>query len=93
MFRRSLEPLACHEPPTHGNAETLVLDILAAMDAHGIDGDWTAGSLALHTKAVIEGRFILAKASGDSCHAIEAMGFHEGWGKAANQFEELAKTL
>jgi uncharacterized protein YndB with AHSA1/START domain len=23
----------------------------------------------------------------------EAMGFHEGWGKAADQLEELAKTL
>jgi uncharacterized protein YndB with AHSA1/START domain len=23
----------------------------------------------------------------------EAMGFHEGWGKAADQLEELAKSL
>ncbi|RST86304.1 TetR/AcrR family transcriptional regulator [Aquibium carbonis] len=57
----------------HGHAETLVPDIQAAMDAQGIDAGWTAESLALHTQAVIQGGFILAKASGDARHAVEAI--------------------
>jgi TetR/AcrR family transcriptional regulator, transcriptional repressor for nem operon len=57
----------------HGHAETLVADIQAAMDARGLSPDWTAESLALHTQAVIQGGFILAKASGDPRHAVEAI--------------------
>jgi TetR/AcrR family transcriptional regulator, transcriptional repressor for nem operon len=38
--------------------------IAAAMTARGIVGDWTAESLALHTQAVLQGAFILAKANG-----------------------------
>lgn len=48
-----------------GHAETLIPDIQAAMDVHGIKGEWTAESLARHTQAVLQGAFILAKASGD----------------------------
>ncbi len=54
-----------------GHAETLVDDIQAAIDAHGITPDWTAKSLALHTQAVLQGAFILAKASGDRTIAEE----------------------
>jgi len=39
-------------------------DIAAAMKAYGIEADWTAKSLALHTQAVLQGAFILAKAKG-----------------------------
>ena len=31
--------------------------------------------------------------SADDCAAHEKMGFHEGWGKAADQLETLAKSL
>jgi uncharacterized protein YndB with AHSA1/START domain len=31
--------------------------------------------------------------SDDDCKAHEAMGFHEGWGKATEQLEALARTL
>jgi TetR/AcrR family transcriptional repressor of nem operon len=47
-----------------GHAETLEADISAAMKAYRIRADWTAASLALHTQAVLQGAFILAKAKG-----------------------------
>jgi TetR/AcrR family transcriptional repressor of nem operon len=37
-------------------------DIAAAMAAYGIEGDWSAASLALYMQAVLQGSFILAKA-------------------------------
>lgn len=56
-----------------GHARTLVADIEDAIAARGLSPDWTAESLALHTQAVIQGGFILAKASGETRHAIEAI--------------------
>ena len=47
-----------------GHAETLVVDIEAARRLYKIEGDWTAEGLALHTQAVLQGGFILAKAKG-----------------------------
>ena len=50
-----------------GHAATIEPDIAAAMAAHGIAAaDWTAASLAVHTQAVLQGAFILAKATGDA---------------------------
>lgn len=43
------------------HAATLQPDIEAAMRERGMTPDWTAESLALHTQAVIQGAFILAK--------------------------------
>lgn len=54
-----------------GHAVTLEDDIQAAIDARGLKPDWTAKSLALHTQAVLQGAFILAKASGDRAVAEE----------------------
>ena len=48
-----------------GHAATLEPDIAAAMTARGIKADWTPASLAAHTQAVLQGAFILAKATGD----------------------------
>lgn len=48
-----------------GHAESLEDDIQAAIKSRGLSPDWTARSLALHTQAVLQGAFILAKASGD----------------------------
>ncbi len=56
-----------------GHAKTLENDIEAAMEKYGSDGTWTAASLALHTQAVLQGAFILAKASGDARHALECI--------------------
>ncbi|MGF1594820.1 MAG: TetR/AcrR family transcriptional regulator [Kiloniellaceae bacterium] len=44
------------------HAETLEADIEAAMRDRRISPDWTAKSLSLHTQAVLQGAFILAKA-------------------------------
>lgn len=56
-----------------GHAGTLTDDIVAAMAQHGIASDWTAESLAMHTQAVLQGAFILAKAKNDAGVAIESV--------------------
>lgn len=56
-----------------GHADKLVDDIEAAIARHGIDAGWTARSLALHTQAVLQGAFILAKASGDPAVARDTV--------------------
>lgn len=45
------------------HARTLEADIAAAMEQHGVTGV-SAPSLALHTQAVLQGAFVLAKARG-----------------------------
>src|SRR5213082_591602 len=54
---------AC-EASISGHAAKVETDIAQAMKSHGIRADWTAQSLALHTQAVLQGAFILAKAKG-----------------------------
>jgi TetR/AcrR family transcriptional repressor of nem operon len=49
-----------------GHAATLEADIEAAMRDRRLSPDWTARSLALHTQAVLQGAFILAKAKGSA---------------------------
>lgn len=57
-----------------GHAKTLVPDIEAAMAAQGISSDdWTAEGLARHTQAVLQGAFILAKATSDRALAHESV--------------------
>ena len=56
-----------------GHAATLEADIAAAMAARGITADWTAASLALHTQAVLQGAFILAKAKGGPAVAADSV--------------------
>ncbi|MGB0132397.1 TetR/AcrR family transcriptional regulator [Dokdonella sp.] len=56
-----------------GHAATLEEDIAAAMSARGVQADWTPASLALHTQAVLQGAFILAKATGDRDVAKESV--------------------
>lgn len=48
-----------------GHAATLEADIAAAIKTHGMKVDWTPESLARHTEAVLQGAFILAKATGE----------------------------
>lgn len=52
---------------------TLEADIAEAMRAHGVADDWTAESLARHTQTVIQGSFVLAKATGDAETAREGL--------------------
>ena len=56
-----------------GHAATLEPDVAAAMKAHGIEADWTPASLARHTQAVLQGAFILAKATGERAVALESV--------------------
>ena len=56
-----------------GHAATLESDIEAAMRARAMSPDWTAKSLALHTQAVLQGAFILAKAQGGPEIAAESV--------------------
>ncbi len=56
-----------------GHAATLEPDIRAAMETRGIEADWTPSSLAAHTQAVLQGAFILAKATGDPGVARESV--------------------
>ncbi len=55
------------------HAATLEADIDAAMREYGVAGDWTAKSLALYTQAVIQGAFVLAKATQDPTVAVASL--------------------
>ena len=57
-----------------GHAETLVPDIAGALAAHGVAGI-DPHSLALHTQAVLQGGFILAKAKGDAAIARQSVAY------------------
>lgn len=58
----------------HDHAATLVDDIAAAMRDHQLEGKgWSAESLALHTQAVLQGAFILAKANGGADAAFDSI--------------------
>ncbi|MBP6014667.1 MAG: TetR/AcrR family transcriptional regulator [Alphaproteobacteria bacterium] len=63
---------AC-EQSIFGHAATLADDISQAMRKYKIKGGWTAMSLALHTQAVLQGAFILAKAKGSAAIAVDSI--------------------
>jgi TetR/AcrR family transcriptional regulator, transcriptional repressor for nem operon len=56
---------AC-EASISGHAEKIATDIAEAIRQRGLRAEWTAKSLALHTQAVLQGAFILAKAKDDA---------------------------
>ncbi len=56
-----------------GHAQKLEADIEAAMRQRGLQPAWTARSLALHTQAVLQGAFILAKATGGPAMALDSV--------------------
>jgi len=55
------------------HAAKIEVDIALAIKRHGIRAKWTARSLALHTQAVLQGAFILAKTRGDAAVAVESV--------------------
>jgi TetR/AcrR family transcriptional repressor of nem operon len=63
---------AC-EASISGHAAKIEGDIAAAMKRHRIRASWTAESLALHTQAVLQGAFILAKAKGGAAVAAASI--------------------
>jgi TetR/AcrR family transcriptional repressor of nem operon len=64
--------IAC-ERSISGHAQKLEADIEAAIRDRGMTPDWTAKSLALHTQAVLQGAFILAKAKGGAEVAADSV--------------------
>ena len=56
---------AC-EASINEHAEKLEADIADAIRQRGLRAQWAPKSLALHTQAVLQGAFILAKAKGDA---------------------------
>jgi TetR/AcrR family transcriptional regulator, transcriptional repressor for nem operon len=66
-IRKACEASIC------GHAATLEADIAEAMKRHRIRATWTPESLALHTQAVLQGAFILAKAKGGASIAAASI--------------------
>jgi len=56
-----------------GHASKIEPDIREAIAKYGINPAWTATSLALYTQAVLQGAFILAKATGGSKAAADVV--------------------
>jgi TetR/AcrR family transcriptional repressor of nem operon len=56
-----------------GHAATLEPDIAEAMARYRVRLDCTAASLALHTQAVLQGAYVLAKAKGNAAIAAESI--------------------
>ena len=69
--RRSARPASARSSAT---PPTLEADIAAALAAAGRAADWTPASLALHIQAVLQGAFILAKATGGAQVAADSLG-------------------
>jgi TetR/AcrR family transcriptional regulator, transcriptional repressor for nem operon len=57
----------------YSHAATLEADIAEAMKRCRIRASWTAQSLALHTQAVLQGAFIMAKAKGGAAIAAASI--------------------
>ena len=64
--------LAC-DATIGSHAATVESDIADAMKRYRIRAPWTAESLALHTQAVLQGAFILAKGKGDAAVAEDSI--------------------
>jgi len=65
-FKSSPAIRAACDASISGHAAKIETDIAEAMQQRGLRGEWTAKSLALHTQAVLQGAFILAKAKDDA---------------------------
>jgi TetR/AcrR family transcriptional repressor of nem operon len=67
MIRAACERAICE------HAEKIEADVTAAIEMYRIEAQWTAASLALHMQAVLQGAFILAKATGDAQVAADCI--------------------
>jgi TetR/AcrR family transcriptional repressor of nem operon len=73
VFGTSAPIRAACESSITGHAAEVAADIAAAMKRHGVQAAFTAESLALHTQAVLQGAFILAKATGRTDVAADSI--------------------
>jgi TetR/AcrR family transcriptional regulator, transcriptional repressor for nem operon len=64
VYRTHAEIREACEASISGSARMLEADIAEAMKLYGVRAKWSAQNLALHTQAVLQGAFILAKAKG-----------------------------
>ena len=64
VYATHAEIRAACEASLSGHAAMVEADIAEAMKVYGVRAKWSAQSLALHTQAVLQGAFILAKAKG-----------------------------
>jgi TetR/AcrR family transcriptional regulator, transcriptional repressor for nem operon len=69
---------ACARSITN-HAARLETDIREAIVKHRISPPWTAASLALHTQAVLQGAFIIAKAKGNAKDAAACVDHLRGY--------------
>jgi TetR/AcrR family transcriptional repressor of nem operon len=65
VFETHPDILRACEECISGQIAEVQSDIAGAIKAHGVRSHWTAESLALHTHAVLQGIYILAKARGN----------------------------
>lgn len=72
-FETRPDIVAACERSISGHARTLEADISEAMEKYAVVADWSAESLALHTQAVLQGAFILAKAKGGAAIAADSI--------------------
>jgi TetR/AcrR family transcriptional repressor of nem operon len=73
VYETNPEIRAACEASIIGHAASVEADIGAAMRRYRIRAAWTAESLALHTQAVLQGAFILAKAKGGAAIAAASI--------------------
>lgn len=69
---------ACYQS-VFSHAESLEADITEAKNLYSPRSEWTPKSLALHTQAVLQGAFILAKSSGEVKYAAESVDHLENY--------------
>jgi TetR/AcrR family transcriptional repressor of nem operon len=55
------------------HAAKVETDIAEALKRYRLEADWSAASLALHTQAVLQGAFVLAKAKGGAAVAADSI--------------------
>ncbi len=73
VYDSSPEIRAACDASISNHAAKIETDIAAAMKQRGLSPDWTAQSLALHTQAVLQGAFILAKAKNSAAAAAASV--------------------
>ncbi|HTV66715.1 MAG TPA: TetR/AcrR family transcriptional regulator [Bryocella sp.] len=73
MYATSPPIRAACESSICGHAKTLEADIDAAIAEYGVAEDITASSLALHMQCVLQGAFILVKATGSATVAVDSI--------------------
>lgn len=73
VYRTHPEILSACKDSLLDHADELRADIEAAVEKYGVIGEWSAASLALHIQSVIQGGFILAKATGSAAAAADSL--------------------